>query len=63
MLEFDGAGDFEPNLYGGRNFHFGVREHGMGAIANGLALSACVHSPAPSWCSATTCARRSGWRR
>jgi transketolase len=38
-LEFDGAGDFEADAYGGRNLHFGVREHAMGAIANGLALS------------------------
>ena len=32
-----GMGDFEPTRYGGRNLHFGVREHGMGAILNGLA--------------------------
>jgi len=32
-----GMGDFEPSRYGGRNLHFGVREHGMGAILNGLA--------------------------
>jgi transketolase len=32
-----GAGDFEPNNYAGRNMHFGVREHAMGAIANGMA--------------------------
>lgn len=38
-LEFDGAGDFEPGGYGGRNLHFGVREHAMGSIANGMALS------------------------
>jgi transketolase len=38
-LEFDGAGDFQPESYGGRNLHFGVREHAMGAAANGLALS------------------------
>ena len=38
-LEFDGAGDFEAASYGGRNLHFGVREHAMGAIANGLALT------------------------
>jgi len=38
-LEFDGAGDFEPRGYGGRNLHFGVREHVMGSIANGLAVS------------------------
>jgi transketolase len=37
-LTFDGAGDFEANSYGGRNFHFGVREHAMGAIMNGMAL-------------------------
>ena len=39
LLEFDGAGVFEPGSYGGRNFHFGVREHTMGAIVSGLALS------------------------
>ncbi|MDB5461834.1 MAG: transketolase, partial [Phenylobacterium sp.] len=38
-LEFDGAGTFSAGDYGGRNLHFGVREHAMGAIANGLALS------------------------
>ena len=38
-LEFDGAGDFQADSYGGRNLHFGVREHVMGAAANGLALS------------------------
>jgi transketolase len=38
-LEFDGAGTFAADDYGGRNLHFGVREHAMGAIANGMALS------------------------
>lgn len=38
-LTFDGAGDFSAQQPGGRNFHFGVREHAMGAILNGLALS------------------------
>jgi transketolase len=38
-LTFDGAGDFYPNEYRGRNIHFGVREHAMGAIVNGLTLS------------------------
>jgi transketolase len=33
-----GFGDFQPGNYAGRNMHFGVREHAMGAIANGLAL-------------------------
>jgi transketolase len=38
-LGFDGAGTLQPGSPGGRNLHFGVREHGMGAICNGLALS------------------------
>jgi transketolase len=38
-LTFDGAGDFEANNYNARNFHFGIREHAMGAIVNGMALS------------------------
>jgi transketolase len=38
-LTFDGAGDLEADNPGGRNLHFGVREHAMGTILNGLALS------------------------
>jgi transketolase len=38
-LTFEGAGDFTAENYGGRNFHFGVREHAMGAVLNGLALA------------------------
>lgn len=38
-LTFEGSGDFEAENYGGRNFHFGVREHVMCAILNGMALS------------------------
>jgi len=38
-LTFEGAGDFYPNQYRGRNVHFGVREHAMGAIVNGMTLS------------------------
>ena len=34
----DGAGDFSADNYAGRNFHFGIREHAMGAILNGLSL-------------------------
>lgn len=37
-LTFHDAGDFEAESYGGRNFHFGIREHAMGAILNGLAV-------------------------
>ena len=35
----DNAGSFEANNYAGRNMHFGVREHAMGSVANGMALS------------------------
>ena len=31
--------EFQAGNYGGRNFHFGVREHSMGSILNGLALT------------------------
>ncbi|MGA2617745.1 MAG: transketolase [Thermoguttaceae bacterium] len=34
----DKAGDFEAGDYAGRNLHFGIREHAMGAICNGMAL-------------------------
>lgn len=37
-LTFDGAGSYQADNYHGRNLHFGVREHAMGSIANGLAL-------------------------
>jgi transketolase len=36
LLTFERAGNFSAELYEGRNFHFGVREHAMGAILNGL---------------------------
>jgi transketolase len=39
LLKFDGAGDFEPETPQGRNLHFGIREHAMAAIVNGLSLS------------------------
>jgi transketolase len=38
-LTFDSAGDFFPDQYHGRNIHFGVREHAMGAIVNGMTIS------------------------
>lgn len=38
-LVFEGAQDFSAVEHGGRNLHFGVREHAMGAVLNGLALS------------------------
>ncbi|WP_081610967.1 MULTISPECIES: transketolase [Rhodopirellula] len=38
-LKFEGAGEFLPRQYKGRNLHFGIREHAMSGIANGLCLS------------------------
>ena len=35
----EGLGEYQPGNYGGRNFHFGVREHGMGSVMNGMALT------------------------
>lgn len=37
-LTFDGAGDFTPDSHGGRNLHFGIREHAMASVLNGMAL-------------------------
>ena len=38
-LTFAGAGDLQPGTPGGRNLHFGVREHASAAIANGMAVT------------------------
>ena len=38
-LTFEGAGHFQAATPGGRNLHFGIREHAMAAIVNGLSLS------------------------
>ena len=38
-LKFEGAGEFQAGSYAGRNIHFGVREHAMGSISNGLSVS------------------------
>ena len=37
-LKFESAGVFSPKNYGGRNIHFGVREHAMGSALNGMAM-------------------------
>jgi transketolase len=39
VLTFEGAGDFQADNPGGKNLHFGIREHAMAAIVNGLSLS------------------------
>ena len=38
-LKFEGAGEFEPGSYSGRNLHYGIREHAMAAAVNGMSLS------------------------
>jgi len=38
-IKFESAGDIEPGTPGGKNLHFGIREHAMAAIVNGLSLS------------------------
>ena len=38
-LTFEGAGDFSSTNHAGRNFHFGIREHAMGSILNGMSLA------------------------
>ncbi len=51
-----------PGDWYGRTLHFGIREHGMGSILNGIVLHGAHprRTAARSWSSATTCARRSG---
>jgi transketolase len=39
LLTYEGAGHFEVGNRAGKNLHFGIREHAMGATLNGLALS------------------------
>jgi len=39
MTLLDGQGEFGSNNYGNRNMHFGIREHGMASILNGMSLS------------------------
>ena len=39
LFTFPGAGDQSAANHGGRNFHFGIREHAMAAVCNGMALS------------------------
>jgi len=39
VLKYEGAGDFQSDSPGGKNLHFGIREHAMAAIVNGLSLS------------------------
>src|SRR3989442_264306 len=38
-LKYPGAGSFQPDNHSGKNLHFGIREHAMAAVVNGLSLS------------------------
>jgi len=52
-----------PLGYGGRNIHFGIREHAMVGIATGMAcMAASCLTPRPSLRFPTTCGRASDWR-
>ncbi len=63
-LTFEGATDFEPGSFGGRQLHFGIREHAaVSDLQRALALASCGRSGRPTSSSPTTPARRSGWRR
>ncbi len=53
-LTFEGAGDLEAGTPGGRNLHFGIREHAMGAILNGWYYQRFKHSDPASLSSPTT---------
>lgn len=44
-MTFERAGDFQPDNRGGRNLHFGVREHAMGAAVNGMATALTYGKP------------------
>ncbi len=39
VLNYEGAGNFQAGSYGGKNIHYGIREHSMGSVVNGLNLS------------------------
>jgi transketolase len=39
LMTFEGAGNFQPDTPNGRNLHFGIREHAMGAAVNGMAFA------------------------
>ena len=62
-LTFAEVGDFEADGYAGRNFHFGIREHAMGSICNGMSLCGLRAYGPRSSSSPITCVRQSGWPR
>jgi transketolase len=60
-LKYDGAGDFQADNPGGKNPHFGIREHVMSAIVIGLSLKSLQHSVQPSSSLATMLGPEFGW--
>jgi transketolase len=61
-LTYEGAGSFQAGNRGGKNLRFGIREHAMAAIVNGLSLSSCGRSARRSSSSVITQGRRFGCR-
>ena len=57
-----GYGDFQPGTYGGRNVHFGVREHAHGRRrrTGSRCTAGCCRSARRSSTSSTTASRRCG---
>jgi transketolase len=54
----------EPGDFSGRYIYYGIREHGMAAAMNGMALhGGLIPTAARSWSSPTTAARRCAWPR
>ena len=64
LLTFpEAGGDFDAAHYGGRNLHFGIREHGMAAACNGMALSHLRPYGATFFVFTDYCSRACGSRR
>jgi len=62
-LTYEGAGSFQAGQPGGKNLHFGIREHAMAAIVNGSRFPSCGRSARRSSSSATMRGPRCGCRR
>jgi len=61
--KFKGAVDFQKNAYNGRYIRYGVREHAMGAILNGINISGLLRAYAGTFlCFRIICAPRFAWR-
>ena len=63
LFTYPGAGDFQADTPEGKNLHFGIREHAMAAIVNGLSCPRCEPLAQVSSYSAITRVLRFGWPR